>query len=175
MSLKNFRREEFLPEVMDSYEVGVMSVSSILESSTKSAEYRRLRVLIAKLGLDGHDRGAKVIARALRDSGFEVIYLGIRQTPQSVVQAAIEEDVDAIGISILSGSHLELIGDLLKLMKEKGLRIPVIVGGIIPPSDIEELKRMGVFEVCGPGTPLRKVIEVYEKAARMGKEVKGYE
>ncbi len=127
----------------------------------------RRRVLVAKLGLDGHDRGAKVVARALRDAGFEVIYLGVHQSPEDVVEAAIEEDVSVVGVSILSGSHMELISDLLKLMKEKGVKVPVIVGGIIPPDDARELKRMGVFEVLGPGTPLRKVIESYEKALKV--------
>jgi len=123
------------------------------------------RVLISKLGLDGHDRGAKVIARALRDEGFEVIYLGVHRTPEDVVEAALEEDVDVVGVSILSGSHMELVTDLLKLMDERGFRKPVIVGGIIPPEDAEKLKKMGVYEVLGPGTPLKKVVEVYRKAA----------
>ncbi|PCN50991.1 methylmalonyl-CoA mutase [Candidatus Geothermarchaeota archaeon ex4572_27] len=127
------------------------------------------KVLIAKLGLDGHDRGAKVVARALMDSGFDVVYLGIHQTPQSVVEAAIQEDVKAIGVSILSGSHLELVGDLLKLMRERGLNVPVLVGGIIPKEDAEELKKMGVFEVCGPGTPLKRIVELFERALKQGK------
>ncbi len=134
------------------------------ESMIKARKSRRLRVLVAKLGLDGHDRGAKVVARALRDAGFEVVYLGVHQSPEDVIEAAIEEDVGAVGVSILSGSHMELVSDLLKLMREKGLKVPVIVGGIIPPDDARELKRMGVYEVLGPGTPLKKVIEVYKKA-----------
>ena len=121
------------------------------------------RVLVAKLGLDGHDRGAKVIAKALMDSGFDVVYLGIHQTPKSVIEAAIQEDVKAIGISILSGSHLELIQDLIKQMKEKGINIPILVGGIIPESDVTELKKMGVYEVCGPGTPLKKIVELFRE------------
>ena len=140
-----------------------MSASSIVVSFR--GEKHHSRVIISKLGLDGHDRGAKVVARALRDAGFEVIYLGVHQAPEDVVEAAVEEDVDVIGLSILSGSHMELVGDLLKLMKEKGVNIPVIVGGIIPPDDAAKLKRIGVFEVLGPGTPLKKVVEAYRKAA----------
>ncbi len=134
------------------------------ESAVEIRKPKRLRVLVAKLGLDGHDRGAKVVARALRDAGFEVVYLGVHQSPEDVVEAAIEEDVGVVGVSILSGSHMELVSDLLKLMREKGLNVPVIVGGIIPPDDAKELKRMGVYEVLGPGTPLKKVIEAYKKA-----------
>ena len=118
---------------------------------------------MAKLGLDGHDRGAKVIAKALMDSGFDVVYLGIHQTPKSVIEAAIQEDVKAIGISILSGSHLELIQDLIKQMKERGINIPILVGGIIPESDVTELKKMGVYEVCGPGTPLKRIVELFRE------------
>lgn len=124
-----------------------------------------MKVLVAKLGLDGHDRGAKVIAKALMDSGFDVVYLGIHQTPKSVVEAAIQEDVKAIGISILSGSHLELVQDLMKQMRERGVNIPVLVGGIIPESDVVELKKMGVYEVCGPGTSLKRVIELFREVA----------
>ena len=126
---------------------------------------RRYKVLVAKLGLDGHDRGAKVIARALRDAGMDVVYLGVHQTPENVVKTAIEEDVDVIGISILSGSHIELVSDLMKKLRENGIDVPVIVGGVIPPQDYEELKKLGVAEVMGPGTPLSKVIEVYSKLA----------
>jgi methylmalonyl-CoA mutase C-terminal domain/subunit len=121
------------------------------------------KVIIAKLGLDGHDRGAKVIARALAEAGFEVVYTGIRQTPSQVVETAIQEDAKLIGISILSGSHLELVGELIKIMKERGLNIPVIVGGIIPPEDREALLKMGVAGVYGPGTPLKEIIEVVKK------------
>ncbi len=140
-----------------------MSASATL--SLPSPHQHRFRVIISKLGLDGHDRGAKVVARALRDAGFEVIYLGVHQSPEDVVEAAIEEDADVIGVSILSGSHMELITDLLKIMREKGLNVPVIAGGIIPPDDAKELKKMGVFEVLGPGTPLSKIVEVYRAAA----------
>lgn len=144
--------------------------ASLAEAIKPPRMSRRYRVLVSKLGLDGHDRGAKVVARALRDVGFEVIYLGVHQAPEDVVEAAIEEDVDVIGVSVLSGSHLELVSDLLKLMKEKGLKVPVVVGGIIPPEDVEELKKMGVFEVLGPGTSLKKVVEVYLRAAEAGPE-----
>lgn len=126
-------------------------------------EMPKPKVIIAKLGLDGHDRGAKVIARALAEAGFEVVYTGIRQTPSQVVETAIQEDAKLIGISILSGSHLELVGELIKIMKERGLNIPVIVGGIIPPEDREALLKMGVAGVYGPGTPLKEIIEVVKK------------
>src|SRR5438093_9817271 len=107
-----------------------------------------LRVLIAKPGLDGHDRGAKAIARALRDAGFEVIYTGIRQSPQMIAEAALQEDVDAVGISILSGAHMELCPRVVNLLREKGLsEIPVFVGGIIPDDDAEALKKAGIVEI----------------------------
>lgn len=133
--------------------------------STVSKEGRRYKVVVAKLGLDGHDRGAKVVARALRDAGFDVIYLGVHQTPENVVRTAIEEDADVIGVSILSGSHIELVSDLVKLLKEKNVKIPIIVGGIIPPEDYEELKKLGVAEILGPGTPLSKIIEICRRLA----------
>src|SRR5437879_3012228 len=112
----------------------------------------KIRVVIAKPGLDGHDRGAKVIARALRDSGMEVIYTGLRQTPEQIVTAAIQEDVDVIGLSILSGAHLAISQRILDLLRERGASdIPLLVGGIIPTQDIAELKKMGVAEVFLPG------------------------
>ncbi len=120
---------------------------------------RKIRVLIAKPGLDGHDRGAKVVARALRDAGMEVIYTGLRQTPEQIVETAIQEDVDVIGLSILSGAHMILVPKVLKIMRERGLNIPVFVGGIIPPDDAKKLKEMGVAEVFGPGTPLKEIVE----------------
>ncbi len=120
---------------------------------------KKIRVLIAKPGLDGHDRGAKVVAHALRDAGMEVIYTGLRQTPEQIVNAAIQEDVDVIGLSILSGAHMELCGRILDLMKEKGLNVPIFVGGIIPDEDAEKLKEMGIAGVYGPGTPLSKIVE----------------
>ena len=126
---------------------------------------KKIRVLVAKPGLDGHDRGAKVVAHALRDAGMEVIYTGLRQTPEQIVTAAIHEDVDVIGLSILSGAHMELCGRILDLMKEKGLNVPIFVGGIIPDEDAEKLKEMGIAEVYGPGTPLSKIVEDIRTAA----------
>jgi len=114
--------------------------------------YKKIRVLVAKAGLDGHDRGAKVIAAALRDAGMEVIYTGLRQTPEMIVEAAIQEDVDVIGISILSGAHMTILPKIKKLMNEKGVDdILLTGGGIIPKEDIEELKKLGVGELFTPG------------------------
>ncbi len=124
---------------------------------------KRPKILVTKLGLDGHDRGAKVVAKALKDSGFEVVYLGVHRTPEEVIRTAIEEDVDAIGVSILSGSHLELINDLMRLAKKEGINVPIIVGGIIPPEDIPKLKEMGIVEVCPPGTPLKDIVELFRR------------
>ncbi|MEM2006075.1 MAG: cobalamin B12-binding domain-containing protein [Sulfolobales archaeon] len=129
----------------------------------------RKKVLVAKLGLDGHDRGAKVITMALRDAGFRVVYLGVHQSPEDLVRVALEEDVEAIGVSILSGSHEELVSDLVRIAKEKGVKVPVIVGGIIPPEDVPRLKEIGVYEVLPSGTPLSKVVEVFKRA--LGEEV----
>ena len=133
-------------------------------------ENKLLRVLVAKLGLDGHDRGAKIIARMLRDNGMEVIYTGIRQTPSMVTRAALEEDVDLIGISILSGAHMDLIPLLFQELEENGLSdIPVIVGGIIPDQDRSKLLEMGVAEVFGPGTSSSEIIEFLKKMRRNSK------
>jgi len=121
----------------------------------------RLRVLIAKPGLDGHDRGAKVIARALRDAGMEVIYTGLRQSPEQIVAAAAQEDVSAVGLSILSGAHLPICRRVLELLHEKGLgQVRVFVGGIIPAQDIPELKKIGVAEVFLPGASTQDVIRL---------------
>jgi methylmalonyl-CoA mutase C-terminal domain/subunit len=121
---------------------------------------KKIRVLIAKAGLDGHDRGAKVIAAAFRDSGIEVIYTGLRQTPEMIVEAALQEDVDAIGISILSGAHMTIFKKVLELMKEKGLNdVLLFGGGIIPRKDIQKLKETGVGELFTPGTPTYETIE----------------
>ncbi len=123
-------------------------------------ETQSIKVLVAKLGLDGHDRGAKVVARALKDAGFEVIYTGIRQTPEQVVEAAIQEDVDVIGVSILSGAHMTLMKRLMELLREYGADdIPVYLGGTIPIPDIPALKEMGIKDIFLPGTPLREIIE----------------
>jgi methylmalonyl-CoA mutase, C-terminal domain len=118
------------------------------------------RVLTAKVGLDGHDRGVKVVSRALRDAGVEVIYAGLRQTPEMVIEAAIQEDVDAIGISLHSGAHMTLIPRVLELLKERqATDIVVFGGGIIPDDDAAELKKMGVAEIFGPGTPLQAIVD----------------
>src|SRR5512136_3100919 len=114
---------------------------------------RKIRVLIAKPGLDSHDRGAKVVARALRDAGMEVIYTGLRQTPEMIVESALQEDVDVIGLSILSGAHMTLLPRLMALLREHGLgQVPVLLGGIIPEEDVPALREMGVAGVFGPGT-----------------------
>lgn len=121
---------------------------------------RVLRVLIAKPGLDGHDRGAKVVARALRDAGMEVIYTGIRQTPEMIAEAALQEDVDAVGLSILSGAHMELCPRIIQLLREKGMgEVPVFLGGIIPADDAEQLKQAGIRAVFGPGATTTAIIE----------------
>ena len=121
---------------------------------------KRIRVLVAKVGLDGHDRGAKVVAAALRDAGMEVIYSGLRKTPEMIVDAAIQEDVDAIGISILSGAHMTIFPRMLALMKEKGLsHVLLFGGGIIPEKDIAELKRAGVGELFTPGASTQVIVE----------------
>ena len=120
----------------------------------------KIRILIAKAGLDGHDRGAKIITRALRDAGFEVIYTGLHQTPEEIVEAALQEDVDAIGISLLSGAHNFLLPEVMKALKEKGLEeLVVFGGGIIPDQDIEGLKKVGVKEIFGPGTATTDMID----------------
>ena len=127
-------------------------------------EERKIRVLVAKPGLDGHDRGAKIIARALRDAGMEVIYTGLRQTPEMIVEAAVQEDVDVIGLSILSGAHIYLFPAIIEGLKNRGVKdVITIAGGIIPEEDIAELKRAGVKEVFGPGTATKDVIEFIKR------------
>ncbi|MCE4610817.1 MAG: cobalamin B12-binding domain-containing protein [Desulfurococcales archaeon] len=134
---------------------------------------RRYKVLVAKMGLDGHDRGAKVVARALRDAGFEVIYTGLRQTPEQVAMAAVQEDVDVIGVSILNGAHIHLMRRLLRKLEELGAEdIPVVLGGTIPVLDIEPLKEMGVRDVFLPGTSLKEIIE---KVRRLAEEKRSRE
>ena len=121
---------------------------------------KKIRVLVAKPGLDGHDRGAKVVAAALRDAGMEVIYTGLHQTCESIVEAAVQEDVDIVGLSILSGAHMTLFPKILKLLKEKRASgIKVIGGGIIPQVDMKRLEKMGVKKIFGPGTPTTKIVE----------------
>jgi methylmalonyl-CoA mutase, C-terminal domain len=125
---------------------------------------KKIRVLIAKPGLDGHDRGAKVIARALRDAGMEVIYTGLRQTPEMIAAAAVQEDVDVIGLSILSGAHNTLCPQLMRLLHEKGMDdVTVLVGGIIPGADIAELKKAGIAEIFLPGTSTQDIIDFIQK------------
>jgi len=127
---------------------------------------QKIRVLIAKAGLDGHDRGAKVVAAALRDAGMEVIYTGLRKTPETIVEAALQEDVDAIGISLLSGAHMTVFPRVLHLMKERGMDdVLLFGGGIIPQKDIEELKRMGVGELFTPGASTKDIVAYLETKA----------
>ena len=122
-------------------------------------EDRKIRVLVAKPGLDGHDRGAKVIARALRDAGMEVIYTGLRQTPEMVAEAALQEDVDVVGLSILSGAHTILVPRIMALLRENGMEdVPVFLGGIIPTDDVAVMKAAGVRAVFGPGTSTEAII-----------------
>ena len=129
-----------------------------------SSSSRPTRVLVAKPGLDGHDRGAKVIARALRDSGMEVIYTGIRQSPQMIVQAAAQEDVDVIGMSILSGAHLEILPEIMDLLSDQGMEdVIVVVGGIIPEVDRQPLRDLGISEVFGPGTTTGSIVEFIQE------------
>jgi methylmalonyl-CoA mutase C-terminal domain/subunit len=128
---------------------------------------RRLRVVIAKPGLDGHDRGAKVIARALRDAGMEVIYTGLRQTPEQIAAAALQEDADVIGLSILSGAHNHIAPRLMALLKERGMDdVLVLIGGIIPDVDVPGLKQMGVKGVFLPGTPMQEIIDFIHAHSR---------
>jgi len=126
---------------------------------------RRIRVLVAKPGLDGHDRGAKVVARALRDAGMEVIYTGLRQTPEMIVEAALHEDVDVIGLSILSGAHMALSPRILELLRENDMSdVPVFIGGIVPNEDVPALQEMGVTGVFGPGTSTEEIVGTIRQA-----------
>jgi len=128
--------------------------------SKKVKKEKKIRVVIAKPGLDSHDRGAKIVARALRDAGMEVIYTGLRQTPEQIVETALQEDVDVIGLSILSGAHSTLFPRIMELLKKKGLNdVLVFAGGIIPQEDIPILKKIGIKEVFGPGTPTSTLVE----------------
>lgn len=130
-------------------------------------EGKKIRVLIAKPGLDGHDRGAKVVARALRDAGMEVIYTGLRQTPEQIVETAIQEDVDVIGLSILSGAHTHLFPKVMELLKENNIEdIVVMGGGVIPEEDIPELKRLGIAEIFTPGTDTRDIIKFIKQKVK---------
>ena len=121
---------------------------------------RKIRILVGKPGLDGHDRGAKVVARALRDAGFEVVYTGLHQTPEMIVAAAVQEDVDCIGLSILSGAHMTLMPTIVELLREQGAEdILVFGGGIIPDDDIPVLKEQGIAEIFGPGSSLQRIVD----------------
>jgi methylmalonyl-CoA mutase C-terminal domain/subunit len=131
-----------------------------MSTEQPSTQTRPIRVLIAKPGLDGHDRGAKVIARALRDAGMEVIYTGLRQMPEQVVSAALQEDVEFIGLSILSGAHTVIVPRVMELLKQNGMDdVQVMLGGIIPDADVEEMKKLGVAEVFQPGTSLQAIVD----------------
>jgi len=128
---------------------------------------RKIRVLVAKPGLDGHDRGAKVVARALRDAGMEVIYTGIRQTPEMIAEAALQEDVDVVGLSILSGAHMALCPRIVELLRDQGMDdVVILVGGIIPDDDVEPLKKLGVKGVFGPGTSTREIVDFIREQVR---------
>jgi methylmalonyl-CoA mutase C-terminal domain/subunit len=130
---------------------------------------KKIRVVVAKPGLDGHDRGAKIIARALRDAGMEVIYTGLHQTPEQIVETVIQEDADAVGLSILSGAHMTLVPKVLELLREQGADdVVVTVGGTIPADDAQELKRLGVAEVFTPGASTEQVVEFIRKAVLEG-------
>jgi methylmalonyl-CoA mutase, C-terminal domain len=137
-------------------------------------EVRPIRVIIAKPGLDGHDRGAKVIARALRDAGMEVIYTGLRQTPEQIVTAALQEDADVIGLSILSGAHNSICPRLMELLRQKGLQgVLVVLGGIIPDADLASLKALGVAAVFGPGTPMQTIVDFIIASVPRGAKASG--
>jgi methylmalonyl-CoA mutase, C-terminal domain len=132
---------------------------------------QKIRVVIAKPGLDGHDRGAKVIARALRDAGMEVIYTGLRQTPEQIVGAALQEDADVIGLSILSGAHMHICPRVMELLKEKGLAdVLVVIGGIIPDVDMPKLREMGVTGIFLPGSPMQDIVDFINKNVRSRQE-----
>jgi methylmalonyl-CoA mutase C-terminal domain/subunit len=122
------------------------------------------RILVAKVGLDGHDRGVKVVARILRDAGFEVIYTGLFQTPDKVAAAAVDEDVDAIGLSMLSGAHMTLAPLVVQKVRERGLDVPVVVGGIVPDVDVPKLRELGVAAVLGPGAKADEVVRIVREA-----------
>ena len=133
---------------------------------------QKIRVVIAKPGLDGHDRGAKVIARALRDAGMEVIYTGLRQTPEQIVGATLQEDADVIGLSILSGAHMHICPRVMALLTEKGLSdVLVVVGGIIPDVDIPKLREMGITGIFLPGSPMQDIVDFINRHARTRQEV----
>ena len=136
-----------------------------VDTPAPAARTRRIRVVVAKPGLDGHDRGAKIIARALRDAGMEVIYTGLHQTPEQIVETVLQEDADAVGLSILSGAHMTLVPKVIELLREQEAgEVVVTVGGTIPTQDIEELKELGVAEVFTPGAPTQSIIDFIQGA-----------
>jgi methylmalonyl-CoA mutase C-terminal domain/subunit len=143
-----------------------VTVASDTETAReRPATGRKIRVVVAKPGLDGHDRGAKIIARALRDAGMEVIYTGLHQTPEQVVETVIQEDADAVGLSILSGAHMTLVPRIAALLEEQGVDdVILVVGGTIPADDIPELKRLGVSEIFTPGSPVQEIVDFIEKS-----------
>ena len=135
--------------------------------STDASSQSKIRVVVAKPGLDGHDRGAKIIARALRDAGMEVIYTGLHQTPEQIVETVIQEDADAVGLSILSGAHMTLVPRIMELMAQQGIDdVVVTVGGTIPADDVAELKTLGVAEVFTPGAPAQQAIDFIRGAVK---------
>jgi methylmalonyl-CoA mutase C-terminal domain/subunit len=143
-----------------------------MTTTANPSSTRPIRVLIAKPGLDGHDRGAKIIARALRDAGMEVIYTGLRQTPELIVSAALQEDVEYIGLSILSGAHTVIVPHVMQLLGERGLDdVQVVLGGIIPDADIEEMKQQGVAAIFPPGTPLESIVEFLRENRRENQDL----
>ncbi|HEX9988835.1 MAG TPA: cobalamin B12-binding domain-containing protein [Chloroflexia bacterium] len=147
----------------------VAKTPSATEEDSQEAQDsgRKIRVLIAKPGLDGHDRGAKIIARALRDAGMEVIYTGLHQTPEMVAEAALQEDVDAVGLSILSGAHMALFPRVMEELRKRGLDdVMVYAGGIIPDDDIPAIKEMGIAGVFGPGTPMQEAVRFVQENAK---------
>jgi len=129
----------------------------------------KIRVLVAKPGLDGHDRGAKLVARILRDAGMEVIYTGLRQTPEMIAEAALQEDVDVVGLSILSGAHIDLFPAIMERLKEKGLDVIVVAGGIIPEEDTPSLEQMGIRAIFGPGATSQQITDYIKSAVARGR------
>ena len=148
------------------------SIEPAAEQSTSDSTGRKIRVVVAKPGLDGHDRGAKIIARALRDAGMEVIYTGLHQTPEQIVATVVQEDADAIGVSILSGAHMTLVPRILELLREEGVEdVLITVGGTIPTRDIEALKELGVSGVFTPGAPTDDIVDFIRGGVVQSREI----
>jgi methylmalonyl-CoA mutase C-terminal domain/subunit len=149
-----------------------MSTEASTEAAGTGATGRKIRVVVAKPGLDGHDRGAKIIARALRDAGMEVIYTGLHQTPEQIVATVVQEDADAIGVSILSGAHMTLVPRILDLLREEGVEdVLITVGGTIPTRDIEALRELGVSGVFTPGSPTDDIVEFIRNGVVQTREI----